>query len=154
MAEEWKLFAAGNYEVSNEGRIRRAKPGENTWIGRLRQSPIDKSGYFVFGERNKRTRYVHAVVAEAFIGPRISGFVIHHIDGNKLNNRVENLEYVTRGDHMKRHGWVLPPRYKFDDSTIAAVRRLRSEGLLYREIRKETGVSHGHIGNILSGRNR
>lgn len=38
---------------------------------------------------------VHKLVAECFIGPRPNGFVIDHIDRNKLNNSVSNLRYVS-----------------------------------------------------------
>lgn len=42
---------------------------------------------------------VHSVIALAFIGPRPEGLVINHIDGDKLNNRPENLEYCTLSEN-------------------------------------------------------
>jgi len=49
-----------------------------------------------FGEKN---HYVHRLVCEAFNGFPPDGFVVNHRDGNKLNNRPENLEWVTRGEN-------------------------------------------------------
>lgn len=60
-----------------------------------------------------KLRSVHALVAEAFIGPRPSGLEVNHKDGDKRNNRPENLEYVTRSENMRhcfRIGLGNPPR--------------------------------------------
>ena len=40
------------------------------------------------------------MVAEYFIGPRPEGYVIDHIDGNYLNNKADNLRYVTQKENM------------------------------------------------------
>lgn len=102
--EEWRPFLEGFYEVSNIGRVRRAKPGVNTSVGRLKVTRArSENGYCLFGAFVEGRRFeilVHRAVAEAFIGPCPDGYQVNHIDGDKLNNRVENLEYVTAAENM------------------------------------------------------
>lgn len=45
-------------------------------------------------------RRLHVLVAEAFIGPRPDGLEVHHIDHDRMNPRVDNLEYVTHQENV------------------------------------------------------
>lgn len=94
----WMPIYDGYYDVNELGEIRRAKPGIATFVGRPVRPIQGPTGYaqvqLHFGDRNRRA-YVHHVVAEAFLGPRPPGCVVNHIDGNRLNNALANLEYVT-----------------------------------------------------------
>ena len=103
MAEEWREFSAPNYEVSSMGRVRRSKPGRRTFAGRVLSPIRQKCGYLsvrpVIGGKNVHY-YVHDVVSEAFIGPKPDGSTVNHKNGNKHDNRVENLEYVSHAGNM------------------------------------------------------
>ena len=58
-------------------------------------------------------RYVHHLVAEAFIGARPQGFQLNHLDGVKANNAAKNLEYTTPMQnihHAIRLGLFVPTR--------------------------------------------
>lgn len=65
---------------------------------------IDENGYYRFKDSNK---LVHRWVAEKFIGPIPHGYVVHHIDRNKLNNDVNNLEIMSQEEHEKEHEWEI-----------------------------------------------
>lgn len=143
-AEQWKEFADGFYEVSNLGRIRRAKPGRNARVGRILKTCPNSVGYpqvDITYSGNRKTRAVHRIVAEAFLGPCPVGMQVNHIDGDKTNNNVSNLEYVTgieNAHHAMRTG--LRPKV-IPQAAVDRVRFLRSKGMMYRDIAKETGVS-------------
>jgi hypothetical protein len=54
--------------------------------------------------RKLKNYHVHRLVAEAFI-PNPNGYTdVDHIDGNKLNNNVENLQWLSRGDNIRKAG--------------------------------------------------
>lgn len=45
--------------------------------------------------------YIHRLVADAFISQSRDGLQVNHIDGNRANNRVDNLEWVTVSENIK-----------------------------------------------------
>lgn len=103
MTEEWKdiLELNGEYQVSNLGRIRRAKEcvgrnSHNSFVGRIIKPVVDQKGYLRFRlHRRKLFFQVHRLVADAFIPNTDSKPFINHLNGIKSDNRVENLEWCT-----------------------------------------------------------
>lgn len=100
-----------NYQVSNLGRIW-SRPRRNTKGGILR-CKLDKQGYVqidLFNESGRRTRKVHRLVAQAFLGECPAGMEVCHNDGNNQNNAVENLRYDTHQNNAlqmyREHGVV------------------------------------------------
>lgn len=94
-------------------------------------------------------RYVHRIVAELFIAPCPPGMEVNHRDGNKLNNRVENLEYVTRKQNMEhaknighlRNGERIH-NAKLNPSVVLEIRELRREKkTAYNKIAKMFGIT-------------
>jgi hypothetical protein len=104
--EQWKDITGyeGSYQVSSTGRVRSLDRvtcsdtrGPQTLKGRVLKPGIASNGYYTVALRkdgNTRTRTVHDLVADAFVGVRPKGLVIDHIDGDRLNNLPINLRYV------------------------------------------------------------
>lgn len=109
----------GLYEVSNKGRIRSLdriaifKDGRSRkYYGKVLEiKTVNNSGYLTVGLHNngkQKTLLVHRVVAEAFIDNPNRYPEVNHIDQDKLNNRIENLEWCTHiknvnhGDEIER----------------------------------------------------
>jgi HNH endonuclease/NUMOD4 motif len=95
--EKWRSFLDDHYEVSNLGRVRRLKARKGAVVGReIRQFP-DRGYMHVVVSVNAtlQTLWVHKLVTDAFLGQRPAGMNVNHKDGNKANNVLSNLEYVT-----------------------------------------------------------
>lgn len=100
-----RLFISSDrvsYYVYSNGVVVSLKNGverELTLTNKLPSGSFERRGYLTFGIKRKQY-HVHAVVAKLFIGDRPDGMVVNHIDGNKHNNNVCNLEYVTHKENM------------------------------------------------------
>ena len=148
--EEWKDTVQDEcYKVSSEGRI--------SHNGRILSGSIHKDGYIFVNIRGKQYAK-HRVIAEAFIpNPENKPFV-NHIDGNKQNNKVENLEWCTQSENIK-HSYCnnLQPRGlstytgKFTAEQRKEIKELWDSGQYsQRELGKIYGVSHTCIGSIIN----
>lgn len=106
--EEWKDVpnTEGKIQISNAGRVRSKLRG--SWLVLKQQD--DQKGYkrvSVTINRVKHTYKVHRLVAQAFINNPDDLPQVNHIDGNKHNNNVNNLEWCTNIDnchHAIKHG--------------------------------------------------
>lgn len=117
LSEIWKTtHISDEYEVSNTGRVRRIK-GKGMKYGdspRLLNPSVLANGYPHVNLKKKVTT-LHRLVSTAFLGDRPEGLVTNHKDGNKLNNSIENLEYVTyqyNSRHAFSNGLQKPPMTK------------------------------------------
>lgn len=92
------IFKNKKYTVSNYGNV------FNVIKNKKLSSCINTGGYPCVSLTMKPKNIfvtVHKLVAHEFIGKRPEGYQINHIDGNKINNCVENLEYVTPAQNIK-----------------------------------------------------
>ena len=150
--EVWRPIKGfeGRLEVSNMGRIRsvertvafgsqKRKVNQTTY--KLKN---DKDGYKMVGLSGKNIK-VHRAVAEAFIPNPDNRPQVNHIDGNKANNRVENLEWATQEENM---GHASRNRLTKHVSVI------RDDGEEYHtvtEAAKANGVSVACISEVING---
>lgn len=164
MIETWKdvLGFEGRYKISNTGKLISIK-GKNR-IHKILAPCIQKStGYFYTTLNNKKlVRHVriHVLVAEAFLNkPNIMNVCVNHLDGNKLNNNVSNLEWTTLGDnirHALNMGLSDTRGEKHVNSKLKSAEayaiKYKMIGFSYKELGAIFGVSHELINKIKSGR--
>jgi hypothetical protein len=153
----------GHYEVSNLGRLRSYGRYDKLAILKLF---VGDRGYYRKPLYNKVTKKsynfsIHRLVANAFIPNPDNKPNVNHIDGNKLNNKVENLEWVTQGENLQhaiKSGTLVldgpnNPTAAFTKEQVIEIRELYSKGnLSRREIANIYGVSKSPIDNMLSKR--
>jgi len=154
--EIWKdIKEFPGYEVSNLGRIR-------------------SSGKYLYGEFHegylrielqsrwkgkKRIRvFIHRLVLEAFVGPCPINHVPHHKDANKSNNRLDNLEWVTCGDHQ-RIAYATGSRYskgdfhsqaKLKSKDVLEIRELVAQGACQASVAQNFGTTPQNIHRIIN----
>ena len=114
--EVWKdIKGYEGYQVSNEGRIRThnkttytSKHGIRHWQNRVLSQKTAKDKAMrveLWKDGKSKTVLVHRIVALTFLGePPEPNMTVNHIDGNRKNNHVENLEWLSLADNI-RHGF-------------------------------------------------
>ncbi len=99
---EWKKIKDFEfYSVNQEGLVRNDK------TNRILKPMISTGGYVFFHlvkEKKKYTKYLHRIVGEAFVENPCNLPQIDHIDGNKRNNAVSNLRWVSVSENRTAYG--------------------------------------------------
>ena len=148
-----------DYEVSDLGRVR------NVRRGKIKSQAVYWNGYryvCLHGNGIHKNKKVHRLVALAFI-PMIEGKnYVNHIDFDKDNNCVDNLEWVTAGENLKhsedagrliRFNSDNNPKVKITRQVADKIRLEYSTGVMNQpQLAMVYGVSDGHINNIIRNR--
>lgn len=170
--ERWRIIPSFPlYEASTQGRIRRVGRGMGATPGRVLRPATGPSGYQHLnlgdGHGNARTVSMHVAVAQAWLGPRPGPeFEVDHIDNNRENNRVDNLQYVTKSRNNalavsrgRRHsGFVVcrgeeNPKAKLTAEQVAEIRRRYRFGVYGApRLAREYGVTHQTISAVVNRR--
>ena len=163
MDEVWKAIKGyeGLYEVSDWGRVRslgrfvNAKNGSKRWVkGKMLEPQLAGMGYYTVQLGLKNSKYIHRLVAEAFIPNPNNYPEVNHKDENKLNNKIGTLEWC-------------PHRYNLSYGTCNARTAIGLNKTVYQYkvdgelcgiwpsasmCAKFTGFNRGHICNCCLGR--
>ncbi len=167
--EIWKDIKGfeNKYQISSLGNVKsidrydslgRFKPSK------LRTISIEKDGYSyitLVGNKSKsKSFFIHRLVAQAFLPlPKTKDLQINHIDGNKNNNSIDNLEWVTAQENVihalktglrcsgEDHYWA-----KLTNAQVLEIPNLLNLGYTQKKISKLYNVSYSTIKNICQKR--
>lgn len=169
MIEQWKVIQSHpDYAVSNYGAVKRiVKPKRGRGrVGAILKPRIPGGGAYpavaLSCEGEVTNWYVHRLVAHVFIGACPEGLEVNHVDGNKQNPRLDNLEYVTRSENIQhaflngllsRKG-VRNSKAVLTDNDVLSIRsEYTGKYGQCASIARRYGVSHAAIQDIVHGRN-
>jgi len=154
----WKSVYEDCYEVSNFGEIKRKKKSRGTHPGRiLRQQSHYGYPIVTLNVNGRRVvKFVHIIMAQAFLGERKLGikmddWQVNHMDGNKTNNHISNLEYVTHREniaHAKSNGLYASGEKNgnsiLTEELVKEIRK-RAETEYHRTVAESLGISRATI---------
>jgi AraC-like DNA-binding protein len=146
------------YFVSNFGRIRSYKNKDSIIL----KTRANKKGYLYVNlcvNGKYKTHLVHSLVASHFLNRRNMDLQVNHINGNKINNILSNLEYISRNENMKHakdNNLVCRReengRHKLREIDVRLIRYKHDKGLGYKKISKQIGVSSTTVMRIIKNK--
>lgn len=156
IVHEWRHIPGyDGYQASDDGQIRRIMDGET-----LNQYHHD-SGYrsvSIYRTQKSRVPLVHRLVALAFLGEPPEGYQVNHKNGDKADNRLSNLEWVTPGEntrHAMKHLGIdvrgaNNGMSKLTAEEVLEIRRLHATGdYTQRELARQFGISFQHANALV-----
>jgi hypothetical protein len=169
MNEKWKpvLGFENRYSVSNHGRSARTATHDARKIWRIVSGRLEGNGYITFHfykDGKQKHPLAHRVVWQAFNGPIEKGLEVNHKNGCKYDNRLDNLELLTRSENML-HGFRElgfsrnrihgpdHPKAKLSEKDIDVILELRRQGMRRYLVAHQFNVSPPAIRRIEMGLN-
>lgn len=170
--EIWKPITGyeGKYEVSNQGRVKslsrticcgRNKRTVRNVGERIISTKNISHGYKktdLFKGNIRKQFFVHRLVAYAFVPNPLKKPNVNHLDGNKLNNRAENLEWVTQKENI-HHAMAsglkkslrgdAAPTSKLTWKEVRDIRKHSKEGVSSVDLAKMYGVHYNTIYSVV-----
>lgn len=169
--EEWRPVVDFEdiYQVSDQGRVRsfdrvvrlRHAGGTKRIKGKILKPGLDRKLWYprvyLYRDDIVTQKYVHGLVLEAFVGPRPDGYSCNHKDGNKANNALINLEWITfqeNTQHAIQTGLMRPYGEEsvvsvLTNTQVLEIRCLYKHGMSQRALGRQFDVAHTTIGRIV-----
>lgn len=157
--EIWCFHPIIKFHVfSNTGKVK------NLITNRILNTSPNSDGYpginIVIPGIGRRFKLLHRLICESFltyIGPNNYFYEVNHIDGNKINNNLSNLEWVTRDEnlaHARNAGLYKPTNgnRKISDSDIEDMKELKSLGFTFKSISESYKCSSDHVSMLIRGK--
>lgn len=154
--ERWLVLSGDHYAISDHGRMMRASSRCGVLGGTILSPGLSRGYRYCCIRRDGKQAMIaiHVAVAAAFLGPRPAGQIINHKDGNKLNNHISNLEYVTQRENIHHSRRMGLQKYKLTDADVMAIHKLLASGVRRKDIAGRFKCSQRHIGDIANGKRR
>jgi hypothetical protein len=155
-----KQFRDSNYWVTQDGKIFKHS------IKEVKQSKMTRGYLSVSLFLNSsigKTFYVHRIIAEVFIPNTENKPLVNHINGNKKENCVKNLEWVTYQENsqhsvnvLRKEVGEIHSRAIIPDRIVRYIRecKIRKVRPKYEKIAEKYGITITHLKNIYAGRKR
>jgi hypothetical protein len=169
ICEEWRdVPNFEGYQVSNLGKIRGIdrlcgnRPG--VIKGKILKPFRNKRGYLevnLYNNSKSTAKIIHRLVAKAFISNDFNKPQVNHIDGNKLNNEVSNLEWMSNSENqLHAYSLGLQPsragennvKAKITDKSVTELKVLYNSGKTIVDISNIMNINVSIIRNIIYGR--
>lgn len=146
------------YSITNTGRV--FGPGGGKWKSGPRElaqrhRPDGFREVFFSNRCPKKSRLVNQLVLEAFVGPRPEGMWAMHLNGDRADNVLTNLEWrppadVSHGTIKRGTKFKTPPnhRTKLSHDAAGEIRRRTADGESSRALAEDFGVNRNQVSNI------
>lgn len=163
--EEWRdVEGADGYQVSNLGRVRSYRT-KGRFHTTPRATPLvlqekdNSRGYKYVGITwrdgvKKRNIAIHRLVALTFLPNPEARKTVNHIDGDKANNRADNLEWMSHEQNMNHASLNNLLAVKVSSENIREMKSLRAQGRSYVDIAVQFNICPTHARRIILGLRR
>lgn len=149
------------YAISRDGQVYNLR--RCVWLGCKPNHPFGYVQVNLLQDGKRSIRTVHQLVLETYVGPKPDGMECRHLDGNPLNNRLDNLCWGTKSENRQdavKHGTHFAARgedhnhAKLTEAEVLVIRQLyKAGGFSQRVLGKLYGVGHGQISLIVNRKN-
>lgn len=141
-----------DYFVTKDGKVYSQRKFKD--LRELKQSKTGHGGYSKV-KINLKNEFVHRLVAIAYLDNPENKETVNHIDGDKSNNHISNLEWCTRSENTQHaydiglHKPYTEIKDKGNNKFYKEWESLIKKGISMRKIAKEYGVTHRTVGRVL-----